>query len=150
MVYIDAFAPKQGELVSNLAGTNSAIADPSVFNFVPAGAPVLTTEFYIKDDAFIRSVANDIPRRQAAVLAATQRPVTLQALNEPSGQPAWASIPSWYEVGTIDKIIPPAQQLAMAHTAHAHITTARTGHLPMISDPGAVVSTILSAARATH
>jgi pimeloyl-ACP methyl ester carboxylesterase len=149
LVYIDAFAPKQGQVVSDLAGAGSAIADPAAFDFVPAAAPTLQTELYVRDDVFVRSVANDLPARKARVLAATQRPVTLLALGQPTGTPAWATIPAWYEVGSIDKIITPTQQRAMARAAGAHVITARTGHLPMVSDPGAVTATILTAARAT-
>ena len=149
LVYVDAFAPKKGQAVITLAGATSAIADPAAFSLVPAGAPAQDTEFYVRTDVFVRSVANDLGRTRARVLAATQRPITYQALTEAAGTPAWAGIPSWYEVGTIDRIITPDSQRAMARAAHAHISTARTGHLPMVSDPGAVTATIRRAARAT-
>jgi pimeloyl-ACP methyl ester carboxylesterase len=71
------------------------------------------------------------------------------ALTQPSGVPAWKTIPSWAVVGTADHAIPPALQLAMAENAHAHITEANAPHLSMISDPGVVTSVILQAARAT-
>jgi pimeloyl-ACP methyl ester carboxylesterase len=50
---------------------------------------------------------------------AGQRPLTLGAGNQPSGSPAWKSIPSWYAVGTQDRIIPPPQQRFMARRANA-------------------------------
>lgn len=146
LVYVDAFAPNTGQPVIALAGAASAIADPAAFTLVPAGAPTPQTEFYVRPGVFVRSVANDLGRTQARVLAASQRPITYQALTEPAGTPAWATIPSWYEVGTIDRIITPDSQRAMARTAHAHVSTARTGHLPMVSDPGAVTATIRRAA----
>jgi hypothetical protein len=37
----------------------------------------------------------------------------------------------------------------MAHRAKAHVTEIHAPHLSMISDPGAVTSVILEAARAT-
>ena len=53
-------------------------------------------------------------------------------------------------VGTADHAIPPAELLAMARQAHAHVTMAPGApHLSMISDPGVVSSVILQAARAT-
>ena len=55
------------------------------------------------------------------------------ALNQPFGLPAWKSIRSWYVLGTIDKIIPSAEQLFMAQRMHAHITRVRAGHLSMVS-----------------
>ena len=86
---------------------------------------------------------------EAAVLAATQRPLASSVLNEPSGVPAWQTIPSWDIVGTADHIITPAEQLFMANRAHAHITEINAPHLSMITDPGVVASVIIQAARAT-
>ena len=149
LVYIDAFAPRQGDTVYSLPGPQSALARDGVLQFVPAGAPTPDTELYVQPDAFARYVANDLAPRRAAVLAATQRPVTLGALLEPSGVPAWQTIPSWYEIGTIDRVIPPDVQLQMATWAGAHIYRARTGHLPMVSDPRAVTRVVESAAHAT-
>ncbi len=152
LVYIDAFAPEQGQAVATLAGPDSVLANPDptqVFSFVPAAAPTPATDFYILPNVFISSFANDLPVRRAQVLAVTQRPITLLALSQPSTTPAWATIPSWYEVGTIDKVIPPSAQLAMAHTAHSHIVEVRSSHLPMVSQPRAVTRTIEDAAKAT-
>ena len=150
LVYVDAFAPKLGQDVMALPGPASALANPSVFNLVPATVPPTgATELYVNQVSFVKDFANDLSARSGEVLAATQRPITVRALNEPSTAPAWASIPSWYEVGTIDKVIPPVVQLSMARRIGAHITHARTGHLPMVSDPRAVTSLIESAAHAT-
>jgi hypothetical protein len=52
-------------------------------------------------------------------------------------------------VDTADHAIPLAGQLAMANTAHAHITEIDAPHLSMISDPSAVTNVILQAVRAT-
>jgi pimeloyl-ACP methyl ester carboxylesterase len=90
-----------------------------------------------------------VSRREDALLAATQRPLTLAAGNEPSGVPAWRTIPSWYLLGTQDKIITPAAQRFMAERAHSHITLVRSSHVSLISHPGAVESVVLKAARAT-
>jgi pimeloyl-ACP methyl ester carboxylesterase len=98
---------------------------------------------------FPSCMANGLPAREAQALAADQAPIATSALTEPSGVPAWATIPSWAVVGTADHAIPPALQLAMAENAHAHITEVDAPHLSMISDPGVVTSVILQAVRAT-
>ena len=151
LVFIDAFVPEQGEAVAMLAGSRSVLANPDptqVFDFVPATLPpTASTDLYVKRNVFPGAFANDLPPSTGAVLAVTQRPITLGALNEPSSLPAWKTIPSWYEVGTIDKVITPDRQLAMAERADAHIVKARTSHLPMVSKPGAVTETIEMAAR---
>jgi len=151
LVYVDAFAPEQGETVFPLAGADSALAvDPTtVFDFVPyPGAPTGDVDLYLKQTVFLESFANGIPERKALVLYATQRPITFSAGNQPSGVPAWKTIPSWYLIGTQDKIIPPAQQRFMAERAHARIEEAKAGHLAMVSRPDAVTDIILSAVRA--
>jgi pimeloyl-ACP methyl ester carboxylesterase len=63
--------------------------------------------------------------------------------------PAWKTIPSWAVVGTADRVILPAVQLAMARHAHARITEVRAPHLSMISAPGVVTQVILKAVHAT-
>ena len=61
--------------------------------------------------------------RLAAVAAEVARvSITFIALTEPSGPPAWRTIPSWAVVGTADNVIPLAGQLDMAQHAGAHIT----------------------------
>jgi pimeloyl-ACP methyl ester carboxylesterase len=104
---------------------------------------------YIKQSVFPRCMANGLPAAEAHVLAVTQLPLSTIALTQPTGVPAWQTIPSWAVVGTADHAIPLALQLAMAHTAHAHITEVDAPHLSMISDPGTVTSVILQAVRAT-
>jgi len=123
---------------------------PANLNVVPfPGAPSGVGDAYIKQSVFPSCMANGLPATQARVLAATQRPIATIALTQESGVPAWQTIPSWAVVGTADHAIPPALQLAMANTAHAHITRVDAPHLSMISDPGTVTSVILHAVRAT-
>lgn len=147
LVYLDAFAPDEGEPAIALAGPDSALNLPGVLSPVPLGFPTPTTELYVDQKAFVKYFANDLPRWRGQVLAATQRPVTFAALTEPSTAPAWKTIPSWYEIGTIDQVLPPAVQRSMANRAGAHISTVRSGHLPMVSAPKAVTSLIEQAAR---
>jgi pimeloyl-ACP methyl ester carboxylesterase len=92
--------------------------------------------------------ANTIAAKQAAVLAASQRPFALSILAEPSGPPAWKTIPSWYLVGTLDKVIPPYLQIFMAERANAQIVQVKAPHPSMISDPKAVADLIETAAQA--
>jgi hypothetical protein len=46
-------------------------------------------------------------------------------------------------------LIPPAEQLAMAARAHSHIVKINAPHLSLVTNPGAVANTIISAATAT-
>ena len=154
LVYVDAFAPAQGESVLPLAGADSALAVPdptTVFDFVPyPGAPAGDFDLYLKHDTFVTSFASGVPRREAENLYPSQRPVTLSAGNDPSGTPAYATIPSWYVLGTRDRIITPTAQEFMATRAHSTITRVAAGHLSLVTEPGTVTKVIEQAARATR
>ena len=152
LVYVDAYIPAQGDTLKSLTTSESCFAaDPTtVFDFVPyPGGPTGDVDLYVKQSVFPGCFANGLPPAEAATLAATQRPLPLSALTEPSGVPAWQTIPSWDVVGTADHIVPEAAQLAMAQRANAHITEINAPHLSMISNPGAVTRVIEQAARAT-
>jgi pimeloyl-ACP methyl ester carboxylesterase len=155
LVYVDAFAPDQGQtigqLVSSVPGSCVVATDPTtIFNLATyPGAPSGVFDAYYKQNLFPACFANGLPLREARVLAATQEPLSTIALGQQSGVPAWKTIPSWAVVGTADRVILPALQLAMARHAHARITRVRAPHLSMISDPGVVTRVILEAVRAT-
>jgi pimeloyl-ACP methyl ester carboxylesterase len=155
LVYVDAFAPDQGqtigELVSAVPGSCVAAADPTtIFNLATyPGAPAGVYDAYVKQSLFPSCFANGLPAGEAAMLAATQEPLSTIALGQKSGVPAWKTIPSWAVIGTADRVILPAEQLAMARHAHARITEVYAPHLSMISDPDVVTQVILQAAHAT-
>jgi pimeloyl-ACP methyl ester carboxylesterase len=152
LVFINAFAPDQGETLLHLVAAQPGSAlggDPTqVFDFVPyPGAPQGDVDLYVKADVFAGAFANDLPVKTGAVLAATQRPLAFSAAGAPSGAPAWKTIPSWYLVGTADNVISPAEQRFMAARANAHTVEVKASHLSMISRPTAVTKLILQAAR---
>ena len=151
LVFVDAFIPDQGEtLASLLNNSGSCLGAPGVFNFVPyPGGPPGDVDTYIKPDLVPGCFASGLPAPQAAVIAATQRPLAASTLFEPSGPPAWKTIPSWAVIGTADLAIPPAELTFMAQRAGAHITDVNAGHLSMISRANTVTKVILDAASAT-
>ena len=153
LVYVDGFAPAQGETILPLAGADSALAaDPTtVFDFVPyPGAPPGDVDLYLKRDVFLTSFASGVPRPEAELLYPSQRPLTFSSGNEPSGTPAYLTIPSWYVLGTGDRIITPSAQEFMATRANATITRIPTGHLGLITKPNPITKVIEQADRATR
>ena len=151
LVYVDAFAPAQGQTLAQLlASSPGSCAVPASLTVVPfPGAPSGVGDAYIKQSVFPGCMANGLPPTKAQVLAVTQLPIATIALTQKSGVPAWKTIPSWAVVGTTDHAIPLALQLAMAYRAHADITRVHAPHLSMISNPGTVTNVILQAVRAT-
>jgi pimeloyl-ACP methyl ester carboxylesterase len=157
LVYIDGLALDEGESAFDIAamtpppGASFSCVSGDVFNVVPyPGAQNGDVDLYIKPEVYPSCFANTIKPKQAAVLATSQRPIALSALNEPSGTPAWKTIPSWYLVGTRDQVIPPYAQIFMAERANAQIVQVKAPHPAMISNPKAVADLIETAAQAVE
>jgi pimeloyl-ACP methyl ester carboxylesterase len=162
LVYVDAFAPAQGENLEQLtfAKPGSCLAGggnlSNVFNFgVDPSQPAGDYDLYLKippgtDYAgFNACFATDVPTPEANLLGVVQRPLALGAFTTASGPPAWASIPSWAVIGTDDQAIPPAELTFMAQRAGAHITYVKAGHLSMVTQPWAVSNVINQAVWST-
>jgi pimeloyl-ACP methyl ester carboxylesterase len=98
---------------------------------------------------FMGCFANGVDEETAAVLAAMQRPASAAQFSDPSGAPAWKTIPAWALLGALDNVIPPALQQTMYERADAHVSRVKAGHLSLITRPDAVVRVILSAVEAT-
>ena len=154
LVYVDAFIPDKGDTIGGLASAQPGSClggkPADVFSPVPyPGGPPGDVDLYIKPDRVPGCFATGLPASQAAVIAATQRPLAASAFTEPSGSPAWKNIPSWAVIGTADQVIPPAELTFMAQRAGARITDVSAGHLSLISRPLAVTRVILEAVQAT-
>jgi hypothetical protein len=78
--------------------------------------------------ATLAFVAADVTL-QAAIMAATQRPVAELAFSEPSGIPAWKTLPSWAVVATGDKAAGSDVIRSMARRAGATITEVEGSHV---------------------
>jgi pimeloyl-ACP methyl ester carboxylesterase len=153
LVYVDAFAPDENETALDLVGgTTSCVAANGAFNAVPISGGL---DLYLRWEAeqaypgFGACFANGVDPKTAAVLAATQRPASAAQFSDPSGAPAWKTIPSWALLGTLDNVIPPSLQRSMYERAGADISTVKAGHLSLITRPQAVIGVILSAVEAT-
>ena len=151
LVYVDAFIPAQGDTLLGLTSAQpGSCLGGNAFNFVPyPGGAAGDVDTYIKPSLVPSCFASGLPPSQAAVIAATQRPLAASTRQEPSGPPAWKTIPSWDVIGTADQALPPAEQKFMAQRAGAHITEVNAGHLSMIADPETVAQVIEQAAQAT-
>ena len=150
LVYANAFAPDAGENCFQLAAMypGSMLGEQTAR---PVPRSDGTTDLYVASDSFHDIFCHDVPAEQAALMCATQRPATQEALTEPSGDhPLWKTVPSWFLIGDEDRIIPPALQRYMAGRAQAHAQriTAIPGasHAMPVSRPDAMVHPILEAA----
>ncbi|WP_426510188.1 alpha/beta fold hydrolase [Dactylosporangium sp. McL0621] len=144
LVYVDAAAPAVGETTGQLSGAGSALGGPAAMLYDKVGS-----ELYLKESVFLASFGPDLPRATGRQLWAGQNPATMGAFTTPSAAAAWQHIPSWYVIGSADRIITPSSQQAMAKRAHAKVRTVPGGsHLTLVSHPQPVTEQILAAARA--
>ncbi len=148
LVYVAAFAPEEGERLIDAEGTSkdSVLSASLVPLQYPTGRGTETAvEFAINPASFHDAFAADLPATQTAIMAATQRPVAELAFSEPSGAPAWKTLPAWAVVATGDKAAGADVIRSMAERAGAQITEAEGSHVIMMSQPQIVTKVILAA-----
>jgi pimeloyl-ACP methyl ester carboxylesterase len=155
LVYVDGFAPVEGETAGELLGASDSVLnvpDPNtILDFVVyPGAPEGDADAYLQEDFFNEYFAFDVPPAIRAVLAAGQRPASGLTGSEPSGPPAWETVPSWFAVAALDRVIPAELQRMMAERAGSDVTEIQGSHLMMVSRPLSVAKVIQEAARSTQ
>jgi hypothetical protein len=151
LVYVAAFAPDEGERLSDAESTSkdSVLGTALVPLKYPTGQGAETAmEFAINPAQFHDAFAADLPAEQAAVMVTTQCPVAELAFSEPSGVPAWKTLPAWTVVATGDKAAGSDVIRSMAERAGATITEVEGSHVIMISQSQAVTDVILRAVAA--
>jgi pimeloyl-ACP methyl ester carboxylesterase len=151
LVFVAAFAPDTDERLGDVAATSkdSLLGTAQVEREYPTGPGGETAPEFLVDPARFREVfAADLPAEQAAVLAATQRPVAAAAFSDVSGPPAWKALPSWAVVATADKAAGSDVVRSMAQRAGAEIVEVDASHVVMVSQPQAVTELILKALHA--
>ena len=144
LVYIAAFGPDIGDSALTLQTKNPGsmlTTDALVLRPYVAGV-----DAYIAPALFREVFCADLPAKTAAVMGASQRPIDLAALVQPSGLAAWRRIPSWYLVARQDHAIPPVTERFMARRMGAHTVEIDSSHVAMTSHPDAVSDLVIAAA----
>jgi pimeloyl-ACP methyl ester carboxylesterase len=152
LVYACGFAPDHGENAFQLSEQFPGSTLGEALNAYPVATG--GNELAIRADAFHHQFCADVTTAKAAVMSATQRPVTEAALTEglSAQTPAWKSIPSWFVFGDQDLNIPVALHRFMAERANSKGTREIAGasHAITVSQPDAVAATILDAVGGTR
>jgi len=146
LVYVAAFAPAAGEDAIGLSQRFPGSTLGEALRPTPRGDG--TTDLTIDRDRFHEQFAADVPAVVAGRMAATQRPVTQEALSEASGEPLWQDVPSWFLFGEEDRNIPAALERFMAERAGALRVVGVEGgsHAVGVSNPEMTADLILEAA----
>jgi pimeloyl-ACP methyl ester carboxylesterase len=147
LVYVAAFALEAGESPGQAAslvpgGTLGETLQP--VPLVGGG-----TDLYITQDRYHAQFCADVADAEAKLLAMTQRPITEAALSEPSGDPLWRSVPSWFVFGDEDRNIPVGAHRLMAERAGSKRTIEVPGasHVVGLTHPDTTAELIAEAAR---
>ena len=145
VVYVAAFIPKVGDSVNSL---NSIFPGSELVsaNLHTTDAPGGLTDVYIDQDKYGQVYAGGLSPSRIRVAAATQRPITAQALADPATLAAPASTPKWEIVATEDNAVPTKLEEFMGRRAGATLVYAPSGHDVPAAQPEIVDGVIVRAA----
>jgi pimeloyl-ACP methyl ester carboxylesterase len=144
LVYVAALAPDEGETVADVFNRDPSHPDQ------PELAPDDEGWIWLPLNAFPKAFAQQGTAEQQAILAAVQRPIKVQCIQQPVPKPGWKDRPSWYLVAEEDRMINPVTQKFMAGRMHAKVHTHAADHAPLITRPQTVVEIISEAARSVQ
>ena len=143
LVYIAALAPDEGETVADVFYRNPP--HPKAPQLVPDSYGLI----WMPEDGFGDAVAHDATPDQLAIMAAVQRPISVNCIQEKAPAPAWKTKPSWFLLAENDRMIHPTTQQFMAERMGANIRSHAVDHTPMHTAPDTVIDIVLQAAEAT-
>jgi pimeloyl-ACP methyl ester carboxylesterase len=143
LVYVAALAPDEGETVADVF--YRAAPHPKA----PKLAPDAYGFVWMPEEGFGDAVAHKALPDQLTIMAAVQRPLAVQCIQEKAPAPAWKIKPSWYLIAEEDRMILQGTQRFMADRMGATIRSHKVDHTPMYTAPDLVVDTILAATRET-
>src|SRR5262249_11557105 len=139
LVFIAALTPDEGETVGEVFYREKPHPAP------PQLAPDRHGFIWMPNERFGAAFCQHASLEQAALLAATQRPIALACIQEKAPKAAWKAKPSWYLVAQEDRMINPATQLFLARRMSALTRSEKIDHAPMVTAPKLVVEMILEA-----
>ncbi|MGB8742946.1 MAG: alpha/beta hydrolase [Xanthobacteraceae bacterium] len=144
LVYLTALAPDEGEKVADVFYR----LEPH--HQAPKFAPDGNGLIWLPEEAFAAAFAQHATAQDRVVLAAVQRPISVNCITVSVGRPLWKDIPSWFLVAEDDRMIVPATQRYMAERMKAKIKTHAVDHTPSVTAPGVVVDIIRDAIRSIN
>jgi pimeloyl-ACP methyl ester carboxylesterase len=140
LVYVTAFAPDDGEKLTDLFFR--AEPHPQAPKLAPDSANLL----WLPDDAFPKAFAQNGSADDHTVLAAVQRPLRFSCMTVATAGPVlWKKVPTWYLVAEHDHMIVPATQRFMAERMKAKTRAHPVDHTPIVTAPAPVVDIIRDA-----
>ena len=120
LVFTAAYVPDEGDTVLSLG---DGYAPPAALpDLLWTGAPFASLA-YIDPARFREDFAQDLSPKAAAQLAQHQQAIAFPIFVTPSGPAAWHSLPSWFAISGMDRMVDPALQRAEADKIGATTVT---------------------------
>jgi len=138
LVYLAGPAPDEGESLKSLLARRAP----------PEGAANIRQDGHgftsVVPEKFHETFCHDLDGEiESLVWALTQKPTAVRCFEEQSGAPAWKAKPSWYQISSDDRLIPPETEEWMAKRINARKTiTLRTSHASVATYPVEIVKLI--------
>ena len=147
LVYLAAFGIDVGESCASVQGPfpPSMLATTSYPTSYDAPGAPHGPDLYIGKEHFRETFCADVPVDVAAVMFATQRPLSLAALTENATAAGWKTKPSWFLVSEHDNAIPPDAERFMAKRMGAVTESISGSHTAFIASPVRAASFIAKA-----
>ncbi len=145
LVYVAAFAPSNGQSINAIV--RQAPEPPAWQTEIHTDAAGTLTW---SAEGMARYFAPDISPAAAALLAATQAPLSAMAFDGTVTSAAFTRKPSWFVISDNDQIIPAGLQQMFAQTMKANIVHVASSHVPMLSQPQVVADAIVAAIEGTQ
>ncbi len=142
LVYIAALGPDETETSQ---GEQDKFPKTDVFKNID----VADGRVWMKPDSGVRCFAGDLSAEEQGVVYATHFAPALDLFTQKQlDGVAWRSKPSWYIVATEDRTVHPDLQRLAAKRMGATTVELKSSHVPMLSQPRAVLDVIRAAAKA--
>jgi pimeloyl-ACP methyl ester carboxylesterase len=142
LVYIAALAPDQTETSQS---QQQKFPVTNVFSHIE----VADGRIWLKPSG-IEHFAGDLPDTEQQVVWATQAAPVPDLFSQKVEGVAWKSKPSWYIVASEDRTVHPELERSAAKRMGATTVELRSSHVPMLSQPQAVLDVIRNAASAVQ
>jgi pimeloyl-ACP methyl ester carboxylesterase len=142
LVYIAALSPDQTETSQS---QQQKFPVTNVFSHIE----VADGRIWLKPSG-IEHFAGDLPDTEQQVVWATQAAPVPDLFSQKVEGVAWKSKPSWYIVASEDRTVHPELERSAAKRMGATTVELRSSHVPMLSQPQAVLDVIRNAASAVQ
>jgi pimeloyl-ACP methyl ester carboxylesterase len=142
LVYIAAFGLDEGESLGPLLQQGPPTPALAHLDIDSQGFA------WLPEEEFVNHFAANVEPAKARVMHAVQQPLSVRALQDVMGVPAWKALPSWFLVAGEDQTIPPDAERLFAKRMGAATVELRSDHVPMVSSPEDVVNLVKTAAEA--